>query len=28
MICADLNLADLVGIDRGSEFEQVEDAPK
>jgi gentisate 1,2-dioxygenase len=28
MICADLNLADLVGVDRGSEFEQVEDAPK
>jgi gentisate 1,2-dioxygenase len=27
MICADLNLADLVGLDRGSEFEQVEDAP-
>jgi gentisate 1,2-dioxygenase len=28
MICADLNLAELVGVDRGSEFEQVEDAPQ
>jgi gentisate 1,2-dioxygenase len=27
-ICADLNLGDLLGVDRGSAFEQLEDAPK
>ena len=26
-ICADLNLVDLLGVDRGAELEQVEDAP-
>ena len=27
-ICADLNLVDMLGLDRGSVFEQVEDAPE
>ena len=27
LVCADLNLADVVGLDRGSVFEQIEDAP-
>jgi gentisate 1,2-dioxygenase len=27
-ICADLNLIDMLGVDRGSVFEQLQDAPK
>jgi gentisate 1,2-dioxygenase len=27
LLCADLNLADMLGVDRGAELEQLEDAP-
>ncbi|HKT18626.1 MAG TPA: hypothetical protein VJR47_11330 [Stellaceae bacterium] len=28
LLCADLNLVDLLGVDRGSALEQIEDAPE
>ena len=28
LLCADLNLADMLGVDRGAAFEQLEDAPE
>ncbi|MSP97091.1 MAG: hypothetical protein EXR29_07685 [Betaproteobacteria bacterium] len=28
MVCADLNLADMLGVDRGAVFEQIENAPE